>query len=428
MVNLHVKYLLVGGGVASSAAAAAIRGRDPAGSILLVAQERTRPYHRPLLSKSLLRREVARDTAFVVPPAWFEQNHVELRTGRRMTRFDASRHSATLDSGEEVSYDRMLLATGASALPLDVPGASLPNLYFLRTLEDLDRLSHAIDKARTEGQRHDHGRGRVVVIGGGWIGMEVAGSLTQLGLGVDLVTEIHPWNRLAGEATGRFAAVSLERAGVRVHSNLRPHRLEGDGRVQRVILSDGSTLACDLAIAAVGAVANKEVLRGSSIDAERAILTDPTCRTSAEDVFAAGDCAAILDPLFGKYRWIDHGSHARLTGTLAGSNMAGANEVYSGVNRFDSEVLNVRLVGWGENRFVDRRLIRGTPEVGGTTGFAEIGVANDGRVSQVLCLGPRDATVPEDLSGLVAKRLNVSGREEQLKDPSISLSEAMQGT
>src|SRR3954469_12887460 len=185
MVNLHVKYLLVGGGVASSSAAAAIRGRDAVGSILLVAQERTRPYHRPPLSKSMLRREVGRDSAYVMPPAWFEQNHVELRTGRRMTRFDANRHAATLDSGEEVSYDRMLLATGAPPLPLDVPGASLPNLYSLRTLEDLDRLSHAIDKARAEGLRHDHGRGRAVVIGGGLVGMEVAASLAQLGLGVD---------------------------------------------------------------------------------------------------------------------------------------------------------------------------------------------------------------------------------------------------
>src|SRR4051812_46653695 len=378
MVNLHVKYLLVGGGVASSAAAAAIRARDEVGSILLVAQERTRPYHRPPLSKSLLRREVGRDPAFVVPPAWFEQNHVELRTGRRETRFDAGRHAAPLDSGEEVSYDRMLLATGATALALDVPGASLPNLYSLRTLEDLDRLSHAIDKARAEGLRHDKGRGRAVIIGGGMVGMEVAGSLTQLGIGVDLVTESHPWHRLAGEATGRFAALSLERAGVRVHANLRPLRLEGDGRVQRAILTDGSTLPCDLAVAAVGAMANKEVLRGSSIDAERAILTDPTCRTSAEDVFAAGDCAAIFDPLFGKYRWIDHWPHAQRTGALAGSNMAGAAERYDGVNRFESEVLNLRLVGWGESRFVDRRLIRGAPEVGGTTGFAEIGVAADG--------------------------------------------------
>lgn len=423
MVNLHVKYLLVGGGVASSAAAAAIRARDAMGSVLLIAQERTRPYHRTPLSKSLLRREVARDTAFVVPPGWFEQNHIELRTGRRVARFDASRHSATLDSGEELSYDRMLLAIGTTCLPLDVPGATLPNLYSLRTLEDLDRLSHAIDKARAEGQRHEAGRGRAVVIGGGLVGMEVAGSLAQLGLAVDLVSEGHPWHRLAGEATGRFAALSLERSGIRVHANLRPLRLEGDGRVQRVALTDGTTLPCDLAIAAVGAAANKEVLRGSSIDAERAILTDPTCRTSAEDVFAAGDCAAILDPLFGKYRWIDHSAHAQRTGAIAGANMAGASERYDGVNRFDSEVLNLRLVGWGESRFVDRRLIRGTPEVGGTTGFAEIGVASDGRVSQVLWVGPREATVPEELSELVTKRLNISGREETLKDPSASLAE-----
>jgi 3-phenylpropionate/trans-cinnamate dioxygenase ferredoxin reductase subunit len=421
MVNLHVKYLLVGGGVASGAAAQSIRAADANGAILLIAQERTRPYHRPPLSKALLRREVGRDAIFVTPPAWFEQNGVELRTGRRVTRLDPSRHSATLDSGEELSYDRLLLATGATPLPLDVPGAALPNLYSLRTLEDLDRLSNAIDQARAEGLRHASGRGKVVVIGGGLLGMELAGSLTQMEMGVDLVAEGHPWHRWAGEATGRFAVLSLRRAGVTVHANQRPLRLEGDGRVQRVVLTDGSQLPCDLAIAAIGAAANKDVLRGSSIEAERAILTDPACRTSAEDVFAAGDCAAILDPLFGKYRWIDHWSHAQTTGALAGRNMAGANDAYAGVNRFESEVLGMRLVGWGESRFVDRRLIRGTPDVAGPAGFAEIGVAADGRVSQVLWVGPREARVEEELSRLVAERVNVTGREEQLKDPAAPL-------
>ena len=420
MVNLHVKYLLVGGGVASSAAARAIRSVDTEGSALLVAQERTRPYHRPPLSKSLLRRQTAREAAFVDPPGWFEQHGVELRTGRRVARLDPARSSPTLDSGEEFTYDRLLLATGATPLALDVPGAALPNLFYLRTLEDLDRLQHGLDKARAEGLKHPAGRGRVTVIGGGLLGVEIAGSLAQIGLGVDLVTESHPWHRVAGDATGRFLARYLERHGVTVHADLRPLRLEGDGRVQRVVLTDNTTIPCDLALAAVGAAANKDLLRNTSISAERAILTDPACRTNAEHVFAAGDCAAIFDPLFGKHRWVDHWAHAMLTGALAGRNMAGATEQYAGVNQFDSETFDLRIVGWGESRFVDRRLIRGTPDVN-SPAFAEVGVAADGRVSQVLWVGRAGEEPPAGLPELVAGRVSVIGREELLKDPSAPL-------
>ncbi len=422
MTNLHVKYLLVGGGVASSAAAAAIRERDREGSVLLVAQERSRPYHRPPLSKGYLRRETPREELFTTPPGWFERHDVELRTGRRVTRIDAARSSVALDSGEEVSYDRLLLATGATPLPLDVPGAQLPNLYYLRTIADEDRLRHAIDKALAEGLRHPGGRGRAAVIGGGLLGVEVAGSLGRLGLGVDLVTDGHPWQRIAGESTGRFLSLYLERHGVRVRAERRPLRLEGDGRVQRVVLDDGATLDCDLAVAAVGSAANRDILRNSSVAAERAILTDPYCRTNVPGVYAAGDCAAILDPLFGKYRWIDYWEHAAATGALAGRNMAGGDgEAYAGVNRFTSEVLGLRLVGWGESRFVDRRLIRGTPDVA-APGFAEIGVAADGRVSQVLWIARQeDSDEPAGLRELVARRTNVSGREEALKDPAVPL-------
>lgn len=421
MANRHVKYLLVGGGIASSAAADAIRQIDQNGSVLLIAQERSRPYHRPPLSKSFLRGQTPREALFTTPRGWFEQNRVELRTGRRVARLDPGRHHATLDNGEEISYGRLLLAMGASPAPLDVPGATLPNLYYLRTIEDEERLRHAVEKALAEGLRHPAGRGRAVIVGGGLLGVELAGSLTRLGLGVDLIADPHPWSRIAGESTGRFLGLYLQKQGISVHARQRPLRLEGDGRVQRVILTDNTSLDCDFCIAAVGAAANREILRGTSIEAERAVLTDSFCRTNVPDVFAAGDCAAIFDPLFEKYRWIDQWEHAAHTGALAGRNMAGATESYSAVNRFESESMDLRLVGWGEARFVDRRLLRGTPDVDAPA-FAEIGIAADGRVSQVLWIGARGGENPsEGLKALVAGRTNVNGLEERLKDPTVPL-------
>ncbi len=419
MSNLHVKYLLVGGGLASSAAAQAIRSLDHEGSVLLVGQEINRPYHRPPLSKQYLRREKPHDDLFTVSADWYEKNRVELRTGRRASHLDTPRKAVTLNNGEEVSFDRMLLATGASPLPLDAPGSHLPNLFYLRTLEDADRLHNAVEKAKREGRAHAAGRGRATVIGGGVLGVELAASLTQLGLGVDLlVARAHPWDKFAGESTGRFLELYLQQHGVKVHVNTRTRQIDGDGRVQRVVTLDGTTIDCDFAVAAVGAVANKELLRGTPVAAGKAILVDDHCRTSEPDIYAAGDCAAVFDPLFGKHRILDHWDHANVTGTLAGRNMAGANDSYRATNYFFSDVFNLSISAWGEARAVDRRLIRGTPNID-SPDFVEIGIAADGRIAQVIAVG--HSGEDDLLRELVARRARVDGDEESLKDPSSPL-------
>lgn len=427
MSNLHVKYLLVGGGVASAAAAEAIRGIDVDGSILLVTQEINRPYHRPPLSKEYLRREKPRTELFVHPADWFERHHIELRTARNVTRVEPARESATLDNGEEISFDKLLLATGASPKVLQVPGAELPNTFYLRTMEDANRLHKAVEKARGEGRLHGHGqgRGRIAVIGGGLLGVELADSFTRVGLAVDLiVADAYPWYRFAGPLLGRALALFLERQGVRLHLDCQPRTMEGDGRVQRIVLTNGTTVDCDFSVVAIGAVVNKGLLRGTTIAAENAILVDDHCRTSEASIYAAGDCAAIFDPLFKKHRIIDHWENAVITGGIAGRNMAGADEAYHAVSSYSSKPFGLHLHAWGEPRLVDRRLIRGPagpaqslPEL------VEIGVAADGRVAQVLAVG--HGAEEDALRELVARRFAVDGFEEALKDPQTPLTKLL---
>jgi 3-phenylpropionate/trans-cinnamate dioxygenase ferredoxin reductase subunit len=426
----HVKYLLVGGGLASSSAAQAIRGIDPDGELLLVGQEIVRPYHRPPLSKEYLRREKSRAELFTHGGDWFEHNRVALRTGRRAARLDTARSSVTLDNGEIIGYDQLLLATGMSPRPLEIPGADLPNLFYLRTIEDAHQLHKAVDKAHAEGRPHEAGartgpRGRATVIGAGVLGVELAASLTQLGMSVDLLAgHAWPWDKFAGENTGRVLAAFLEKRGVRVLADARPVRLEGDGRVQRVALPDGKIIDCDFAVAAIGAVVHRELLRGTPIAAEKAILADAYCRTNIPNVFAAGDCAAVFDPLFGKHRLLDHWDNAAVTGALAGRNMAGVAEPYAAVNTFFSDVFDLTMNGWGEARQVHHRLLR-VPHSpagnGAVPDLVEIGIAADGRVAQVLALG--HAGEDDLLRELVARRVNVNGREEKLKDPATPLGE-----
>ena len=427
MSNPHVKYLLVGGGVASSAAAQAIRERDGEGTILLINQESTRPYRRPPLSKEALRNHQARSLLFTQPAGWFASNGVELRTGRRASHLDTSRHIVTLDDGKEISFDQLLLATGASPRHLTIPGYDLPSLHYLRTFDDLERLHHAVDLAKAQGRPQTRNgsshRGRVAVIGSGLLGVELAASLTQMGLEVDLLIKgEHPWPRFAGETTARWVSRFLEQHQIVVHPHSAPLRLEGDGRVQRVILPDQSVLISDFAVAAVGVVANKDLLRGTPIAAEKAILTDAYCQTTVESIYAAGDCAAIFDPLFGKHRILDHFDSAQSVGALAGRNMTGANEVYADVSHFWSELFEVTLDAWGESRHVHHRLVRGNPSPEGPD-FIEFGLSADNRISQVVAVNhPADH---QTLKRLVKERTAIMDKEELLKDPASDLTQLL---
>ena len=415
MNHRHVRYLLVGGGAASSWACQAIRALDHEGEMMLVGQEPTGPYVRSQLSREYLQRgSVGRETLFIQEPAWYAAHQIELHTSQPAARLDTGRQTVALASGLQVSFDKLLLATGATPNHLNVPGADLPNVYVLRGIADADRLHHALDTAKAQGQRHPRGRGRACIIGGGLLGLELATTLTQMELAVDLV-EIgpHPWPTFAGEAIGRIASQSLEQHGVALHIPNQVTRLEGDGRVQRVVLLD-QTLACDLVLCCIGSSPNRELLRSTPISAEKAILVDDHCRTNVADIYAAGDCAAIFDPLFGKHRLLDHMDNAVVTGTLAGTNMAGGDQAYRQVNWFSSNLFDLCVSVWGEARVVERRLLRRAAQ-----GLVEIGVSKDGTIAQVVALGePQRDTVYREL---VARRLRIDGNEELLKDPQSRL-------
>jgi 3-phenylpropionate/trans-cinnamate dioxygenase ferredoxin reductase component len=426
MSDLHVKYLLVGGGVASFAAAQAIRARDAQGELLLVGQEINRPYYRTPLTKGFLRRQQDRTSLFTCDANWFVSHGVQMRTGCRVANLDPGRAIAALDSGETISYDRLLLATGATPKPLNIPGNRLPNIYAPRTIEDFEQIHTAIDKAKREGRRHDRGRGRAAVIGGGLFGVELAAGLCQSGLAVDLIVGgPYPWSKFAGEATGRFLGHYLTEMGqsaaagsLKVHDGQRAIRIEGDGRAQRVVLSGGAAAECDFVVSAVGSVANKELLRGTGIVAEKAILADEHCRTNVPDVYAAGDCAAVRDRIFGKHRAAEQWDTAPETGTIAGKNMAGDPAALDTVTGFTTEVFGLKVRAWGHSKHVIRRILRGAAHVQ-SPDFLEIGLDGGGLITQILAVGPGgdDAVLKE----LVRRRIGVNGNEALIRDPGTAL-------
>lgn len=422
MAKTHLKYVLIGGGVASSSAAEAIRRVDRDGEILLVAQENVRPYERHALSNALLSRKVTRESLFTRPVRWFTENNVQLRTAQRVARLDLSRRSVLLSNGEEIGFDQLLMATGATPRRLGLVGADLPGVLALRTLEDVVNLQHTVDHALASGRRHllGIGRGRVTVVGANVLGVDVSTTLNRLGLEVDLVVgKPHVWSRLAGEVTGRYLSRLLEARGIVLHAGTYVTRIEGDGRAQRVVLDDGSTLDTDVVVVCAGVVPNRDLVRGTTIRAEKAIVVDERCRTNEPGIYAAGDCAAVFDPLFNKHRWTDLYDTASMTGAIAGANMAGVNSAFNAVSELRADIADQPVRVFGEARFVHHRIVRGHTG-DDSTGFSEIGIAVDGRVAQVLTVG----TVPDaeaDLIDLVKTRRAVNGNQERIKDASIPL-------
>ena len=420
----HVKYLLVGGGLAASAAAQAIRDRDSAGSLLVVGQEILRPYHRPPLSKTLLRGEVSKADLLAQPVGWFPQHAAQLVTGRRATTLDAGRQRVGFDDGSIVQYDELLLAFGGMVAPLEIPGAGLPGLYYLRSLADAESLVTRAKTAAVEGRPQPNGRGRAVVIGGGTLGVETAASLRRRGLWVDLVMKSErPWPGVAGETAGRWIASLLEGEGVNVHADNPPAKLLGDGRVQRVELAGGETLQCDFAVACVGMRVDRRLLANTSINAAAAVMCDAFGRAGRDNavshVWAAGDCAAIFDGRFGKNLPGGHWDVARLAGRLVGDNMARAAAgedlvAWDELPGVHSEIFGRDVYAWGAARLIDRRLVRG-----GGSDFAEIGVDAGGKVCHVWVVG-RDGEHAM-LRNLVRDRISIEGREDDLRDPAVGL-------
>ncbi|HQY87071.1 MAG TPA: FAD-dependent oxidoreductase [Tepidisphaeraceae bacterium] len=425
MKRQHVHYLLLGGGVSAGEAAVAIRKFDRKNAAMIVTSESIRPYRRSELSRGYLRRELGREAVMTLEPDWFANEGVTLRTGRRATQIDVDRHLVSLDNDEQILFDRLLIATGAVAKHLTIPGANLPGVHYLRTLDDADRLLNTIESAKLQGHFHDlvderagrRLRGRAVVIGANMLGVEVASSLRQVGIHVELIARnANVWHRFAGESVGRLVGRTLSDAGIAVHENEIATRIEGDGRVQRVVLSSGKVVEADFIVACVGTDQNRDLLRGTPVAAERTILVDAQCHTSASNVWAAGDCCTVFDPHFGKHTPISRWEHAVFTGQIAGTNMAGGSATYDKIPANVTRWLGRTATGFGESRFVDHRIVRQVD----SDRLIEFGVARDGRLAQILIIGDVDSMLP-NAQQLVEKRVNVAGREDVLRDPNGSI-------
>jgi 3-phenylpropionate/trans-cinnamate dioxygenase ferredoxin reductase subunit len=349
--------VIVGGGFAGGNAAATLRDEGFAGAVVIVGPEPGVPFGRPPLSKTYLRSEEDLDGWYVRPPGWYAEHGVDIRRAS-VAGVDPAAHTVVLGSGEEISYQKALIATGARNRRLGIPGAELPGIRYLRTAAECDAIKQEAVAGR-----------RAVVVGMGFIGCEVAASLTQLGVQVTAVFPGQaPLERVVGGQVGALIAAIHRANGVELLAGEQVAAFEGTERVEAIVTGTGHRIACDFAVAGIGVTPDVPAFAGSSIAEDNGILVDEFCRTSAADVYAAGDVANHLHPLFGRIR-VEHYNNAEKQGTAAARSMLGSTAPYDYVHTFWSDQYEHTIEYVGHVTKWDEFVVRGSVEEGKLVGF-----------------------------------------------------------
>jgi 3-phenylpropionate/trans-cinnamate dioxygenase ferredoxin reductase subunit len=351
--------VIIGGGLAGGNAAATLRAEGFSGPVVLISPEPGVPFGRPPLSKTYLRSQEDLAGWYVKPTDWYPDHDVELRRDAAVAVHPGT-HTVTLDSGEQLRYQKLLIATGGRNRRLRVAGADLPGIHYLRTQADCDAIKREAAPGR-----------RAVVIGMGFIGCEVAASLTQLGVQVTAVFPGRaPLERVLGGEVGALVGAFHEANGVdlRAGDQVRAFEgtdFEGTERVTAVVTAAGHRISCDFAVAGIGI---EPVVPDAPLATQNGILTDEFCRTSAPDVYAAGDVANQLHPLFGRIR-VEHFNNAEKQGTAAAKSMLGEAAPYEYVHTFWSDQYEHKIEYVGHTVQWDEFVVRGVAQTGPLIGF-----------------------------------------------------------
>ena len=338
--------VVVGAGQAGAALVAKLRTDGFQGPLTLVGDEPVAPYQRPPLSKKYLLGELSVDRLLLRPAGYYGDNAIDLRTGTRVTAIDTARHLVVLGDGT-LGYDQLVLTTGASPRPLPAAkGGALAGVHLVRTLADVDALAPAF--------RPD---ARLLIVGGGYIGLEAAAVAAKTGLRVTLI-EAAPriLQRVAAPATADYFRALHLGHGVEIREGTGLHHLLGEGHVTGAILSDGSEVAADLVIAGIGVTPNTALAEAAGIACDNGIATDALGRTSVPDVWAAGDCASF--PHAGGRLRLESVQNAIDQAEAVARNLLGAAEPYRPQPWFWSDQYDVKLQIAGLNTGYDRVVVR----------------------------------------------------------------------
>jgi NADPH-dependent 2,4-dienoyl-CoA reductase/sulfur reductase-like enzyme len=398
-------FVIVGGGLAGAKAAQTLRDEGYDGPLVLVAEESELPYERPPLSKGYLLGSAERQSARVHDEGWYAEHEVDLRTGVRATGLDPAAHRLTLDGGEVLPYAKLLLATGSTARRLPVPGAELEGVRYLRTLADADRL-----RADLSG-----GGRRVVVVGAGWIGLEVTAAARHHGNAVTVVEpQPTPLHAVLGREMGAVFGRLHRDHGVDLFTDTTVREIRGaGGRATAVVTDRHAGLPADLVVVGVGAIPSTQLAAGAGLEVDNGVVTDHALRSTDPDVFAAGDVAAHFHPLYGRHVRVEHWANALHGGPAAARSMLGRDVVYDRVPYFFTDQYERGMEYSGLAGPGDTVVCRGNPDDGPFIAFWMAA----GRVTAAMNVDVWDVTGP--IQELIRSRRHLQAA--RLADPDTPL-------
>jgi len=345
-------FVIAGGGLAGAKAAEALRGQGFDGRIVLAAEESVRPYERPPLSKDYLQGKAGREKIFVHPPDWYDANRVGLLLGTAVTGIDRGRREVTLSGGRHVAYDRLLLATGSEPRRLPVPGADADGVLYLRRVGDSDRIRDTFAAAS-----------RVLIIGAGWIGLEVAAAARIAGAGVTVLeTAGLPLLHVLGPQVAPVFADLHREHGVDLRLGVRVAEITtSGGKATGAQLADGSLIGADAVIVGIGAAPNTRLAEAAGLDVRDGVVTDASLRSSDSAIYAVGDIARAFHPLLGTHIRVEHWANALHQPEVAARAMLGQDAAYDRVPYFytDQYDLGMEYVGHAGPGGYDQVIVRG---------------------------------------------------------------------
>jgi 3-phenylpropionate/trans-cinnamate dioxygenase ferredoxin reductase subunit len=342
--------VVVGANLAGGTAAAVLRDQGFDGRVVLIGAEDLPPYERPPLSKEFLRGERDLEAGFLRPPGWWEQHGIEMRLGTRVRRLDAAAREVVLGGGERIAFDRAIVATGCRPRRSQAPGAALEGVWDLRVPADAEGIRQA---ARAGG--------RAVLVGMGFVGAEVAASLRHLGMDVTVVEVFETaLYRALGPDLGRTVEALHRDRGVEMIFGDTVERMEGTGRVERVVTARGRSIECSFAVVGVGTDPDARIMGDQSLAADAGVEVDARLQTAIPGVYAAGDVASHDHPVFGRIR-VEHYDNALKMGEAAAHNVLGRDRVFDDPHWFWSDQYETNIQVSGHAPAWDRMVVRGSP-------------------------------------------------------------------
>jgi 3-phenylpropionate/trans-cinnamate dioxygenase ferredoxin reductase component len=350
-------FVIVGASLAGATATMALREEGFDGPLVLVGDEREHPYERPPLSKDYLQGKSEKQQIYVRPDSWYPEHGVELVLGTSVTGIDRSEHQVVLSDGRRVDYAKLLLTTGSSPRRLTLPGAELEAVLYLRRVEDSERIRQLLGSAS-----------RLVVIGGGWIGLEVTAAARLAGVEVTLLERGElPLLKVLGREVAEIFAELHRGHGVDLRLGAQVEEIIGsDNRVGGVRLIGGEEIGAEAVVVGIGITPNTELAEGAGLRVDDGVVVDEHLQTSDPDVFAAGDVASAFHPLFGRHLRVEHWANALNQPKTAAKTMLGHDAVYDRVPYFftDQYDLGMEYSGYVGPDGYDRIVFRGDVDGG----------------------------------------------------------------